>query len=1117
MQALDGRGPNPWLVFTLVCIPILIGSIDLTSIVVVLPQATLDLLGVKGLSRASQALWAVTAYLLAYTVSLAVVGRLSDTVSRKRIFIVCIVIFIIGCLWAGLATDLPLTLLRALPIWPDPDMLPLISLVIGRVIQAIGAGASVSVGMALVSDIFPPEHRAEPISLIGAIDSLGWVIGNLFAGVLLQVLPSWRWLFFINGAIAFLALIATVLILRRVETPATPGRFDWRGAALFAGALTALTIGIELLNKPETTTYIVLGVAALLLIVFVISQRRSRQGKTESQPLIDLKFIRQPEVAAALITNILIGFALILVVAGIPVMINLRAVFLRGEGLLTGALRAGIMLCALTIPLVGAVLIGEGRYRRVGVAIPVSLGLFLAGVGFLLTRTWGYSAENWIIALPLTLIGVGLGLTIGPLSLVVVEAADENARGLASSLVLTMRLLGMTFGTPIAAALTLNLANQWATEAASGLPWRYAAVARAMLVPPKTTEALILVMMIGAAACTFGLLFLYLPRAIQTIQARRLQIGAILNGVPILIVITFLVALIAFTESRANPATLSNSVAYQMPPNVEFYAGFSIQQLFLEQNWPPLDSSLSLVDSLVATPAPQVTATPGEPTVESTPDTPSQSPTEEPDTAPAEDSVTDTVIKRLFRPAVWNDEQYLAFCNVEGIPAEEAEWRCFNDALASWLGPQGGLGILPKTREDADFVFAFQATNRSSAISFLYGLARAFNVTPPVSLSPNVDVITLNPGTRDERRVAITDAYVLVGTPQAVDYTLNHGSQSLIDVPQFQSLNRELTGREFATVYVKSASFDSDIGLTLNSILGSGNTGNLFRSLNGFSSLFFPRTTDAPTIFGMALRLDGEMMRADVTANLPYSLNKLNAIPLPGVLISSTMQNAAIPAWMFANFNLAGLIRDVDIDQTVDSALSANPTAAQLADTFGVRTQLVQIGHNLQALFSHAHGQFGVTTNQKSGDGLFAVSMLDRADQPIARDLNTLIDSIRALPFVLGVQIADQQTELGRSVKININALAQTLPDGLTLLLTPENVLILSTGDVPDPAMIRTMRNLAVSTEAEGINENGTNDFLRALVRPAVADYPSVITLQGYIERQTVRFSVIIQPMQDAE
>jgi MFS family permease len=170
-----------WWLFFLICIPIFIGSVDLTAVIVVLPQAALDLLGPEGIGRADVALWVVTAYLLAYTISLVFAGRLSDIWGRKNVFLAVTAIFILGSLWSGAATDFPLQVLRLIPVLNTNSDLPLISLIIGRVVQAIGAGASVSVGMALVGDLYPPEQRTRLVSLIGGIDSLGWVAGNILA------------------------------------------------------------------------------------------------------------------------------------------------------------------------------------------------------------------------------------------------------------------------------------------------------------------------------------------------------------------------------------------------------------------------------------------------------------------------------------------------------------------------------------------------------------------------------------------------------------------------------------------------------------------------------------------------------------------------------------------------------------------------------------------------------------------------------------------------------------------------------------------------------------------------------------------------------------------------
>src|SRR5258708_7068444 len=154
-----------------------------------------------------------------------------------------------------------------------------------------------------------------------------------------------------------MALVAAFWALRHTRSDPAGGHFDVRGALIFASALISLTIGIEALNNGGISGYILLGASAALIVLFGWLQLRTHNA------LFDMAFIRQREIRAALITNLIVGFGLILMVAGVPLMINLRSLFLRGEGLLTGALRAGIMLSALTVPLIVAVLGGEGPHR----------------------------------------------------------------------------------------------------------------------------------------------------------------------------------------------------------------------------------------------------------------------------------------------------------------------------------------------------------------------------------------------------------------------------------------------------------------------------------------------------------------------------------------------------------------------------------------------------------------------------------------------------------------------------------------------------------------------------------------------------------------------------------
>ncbi len=1100
------RSVNPWFIFVLICIPIFIGSVDLTSIVVVLPQATLDLLGPKGLNKADQALWAVTAYLLAYTLSLAIVGRLSDVLPRKRVFLVCIAIFIVGSLWAGLATELPLTLLKALPIWPDPDVLPLISLVIGRVIQAIGAGASVSVGMALVSDIFPPDQRAEPISLIGALDSLGWVVGNLYAGVMLQILPSWRWIFLINAGVALVALILATFVLLRTETSRGAGRFDWRGALIFAATLTALTIGIEALKDPTPGTYLLIAACLLLAVLFI---------------------------------NLIVGFSLILMVAGVPLIINLRSVFLRGEGLLTGALRAGITLCALTVPLIVAVLVGESRYRRIGAAVPVALGLALATVGFVSAGFWTYTGPSYVIALPLALVGIGLGLTIGPLSLVVVDAAEASARGLASSLVLMMRLLGMTFGTPLAASLTIRLANDWASERVENMGPLHD-IARVMLIPPMATDALARVMLAGIAACAVGLLVFYLPRARRAVNQSGLGPGAVLHGSISLITVLVIVGALAVGDSYTTPTILHNAIAQQLPPNVTFYASINMQEIFLQNTQRPLNAVVNLLNSVPAsqppeanqpvTPSPatipdQATATsqpsepvqaltaaapanPGEQATTNQPATPDQSP-------PANESTsTDGIIKSLFRARKWTAESYRQFCS-DDLPPEQ--WpNCFAGSLLSWIGPQAAFALLPRTHPDYDYVFAFQVTNRNNAIQFLSNLATALGEPEPVEVGPNVRLLTINSGSPDEQRVAITAAYFLVGTPKAVQYTLNHGDLSLADQPDYQSITNRLPAADFATFYVKSSNFETDLQPALETLFNSSIITAMSRIIGQISPLAFTRNSTAPTLLGMALRIDEQQMMLDMVADLPFSLQKLNAAPVPGSLLNLVPKQAVM--WAATNLNIAGLVREISMADLLNliatngdrpdlRALLNNPLLERFVSAFW---------QAFQNVLTHARGPVMVMrlpgSSQQSW--MLLLPLADKENTKARTAVSTLKSQLSLLGGLSGtLAVETQPTQSGDVVTIRGKALGSALPTGFQFMLTTDNMLVITMGDTLTSLLPMLKGQGAAITEITDGLPGPLDRFVYVYADPSAEAEPVDLTalLGAQIKRQGFYLDLVLR------
>jgi hypothetical protein len=861
----------------------------------------------------------------------------------------------------------------------------------------------------------------------------------------------------------------------------------------------ALTLGIEFLSSPNAAAYVMMGGSIALFGVFIALQLRTRNA------LIDLRLVRQREVRAALITNLIVGFGLILVVAGVPLIINLRTVFLRGEGLLTGALRAGIMLCSLTFPLVVAVLVGEGRYRRIGIGIPVALGLIIATLGFLGATLWTYTAPGYVIALPLALIGIGLGLTIGPLSMVVVDAAEESARGLASSLVLMTRLLGMTLGTPLAASLTINLANTWASERVAPLAEGFREIARPMLIPPMATDALVLVMLLGAGACLVGLVGFYLPRAWQAIRRRSLGARAILGGTPALIVALIVVGGLAVLDSAVTPATLSNPIARNLPPNVEFYAGLNIQQAFLQNSKRPLDAVVNLLDSASAPPGGTQPPASGQ----------------NPPTASTE-SPLDNIIKALFHPRTWSAESYRAFCPTE-LPAWD--WpNCFNSGLLSWIGPRRRCRCPDTCR--IRYLFVFRATSRNNAIQFATNLATALGEKEPVELGPNIRMLTANAGTPDERRLAITDAYVMIGTAKAIDYTLNHGNLSLADQPDYQAITRQLPAQDFATFYIRSSNFETDLKPALDSLFRSQIIDSVSRIASRASPFFFTRTQAAPTLVGLSMRVDERRLSLSIVANFPFSLQKLNALPVPTRTLGMIPVTAS--AWAALNLNIAGIAREINIGDALGVLASESTDLRGVMANRLVQGFIMAFGQSLQSVLTHAQGQavfllMPGTAGTRGAQPALLLPLGDKDNTTAASAVSAIKGQLQTVSLMLlgALQIetrqwADNATEI---VTVRGKAIEPLFPGGFQYALTPDNVLILAAGDALNTVLpvVRPNNGARGGGQTQPVTPGlpdqpeQQSKFLYVYVEPSLPNDAASLRLDGEIRRQTLYVNVVLE------
>ena len=470
------------LILILVSFGVFVAADDLTVISTLLPQMIIDfeIPVPAGLDDAS---WIVSAYLIAYIGTMPFMGRVSDIYGRWKVYVACLGIFALGSIFVPLATNLP---------W----------LITFRAIQAIGGGAMVPVAMAIIGDVFPDERRPLAMGTLVAIDTAGWIFGPLYGAFLVRYL-DWRWQFYINVPASILAAIGAYLALKDLPQPKRKVSLDIPGALLFTSGLVALNMALSYSGgraatgpsfdfdaPPPATQFVLplLGLAVILLGIFAFLERRT------PQPLLDLRMLKRPNFAQACAINFLVGIALIIAMVNVPLFIN--TILPEGntvdEILRQAATRSGQVLAVMTGAMSAASLAGGWLCKRFGYRLPTVLGLLIVAGGFGLMGTWVSDMPYNLMALHLAIAGLGFGLVTSPLSTIAVDAVDETQRGVASGLVVILRLIGMSVG--------LSLLTAWGLQRFDQLSSGYTIAQLGDVITNLTAQVLTEIFLVSAGA-----------------------------------------------------------------------------------------------------------------------------------------------------------------------------------------------------------------------------------------------------------------------------------------------------------------------------------------------------------------------------------------------------------------------------------------------------------------------------------------------------------------------------------------------------------------------------------------------------------------------------------------
>lgn len=405
-------GPPALLVLTVVCLGVFVTALDQTVVVTALPSVMLDLnIGFTDLDQAS---WIITGYLLGYTAAMPLMGRLADVYGYPRVYQASLVIFSIGTALVAVSSSLE---------WA----------VGARVVQAIGGGATLPIGMAMASATLPRHRRGLALGLVIAAAEAGSMLGPAYGGAIIEML-SWRWIFWLNvpqSAILFLALA----LLRLPNQPQAGVKVDYLGGALLAATLVTLSLALSregLFTLASPTPFIIIAPGLTLLAGLVAIERRTYQ------PLLSPLLFRSRAFLTANATQLLEGIALIIAMVTVPLMADT----VMGKEPLTGAW----WLLRMT----GAILVGAvaGGYLLAIIGIrPVTIiGLLISAVGLFLVSTWKLDIDEPWLTLHLVAVGFGFGLNNAPIMTRALSSASVDYRGTVASLLTVSRMIGMALG-----------------------------------------------------------------------------------------------------------------------------------------------------------------------------------------------------------------------------------------------------------------------------------------------------------------------------------------------------------------------------------------------------------------------------------------------------------------------------------------------------------------------------------------------------------------------------------------------------------------------------------------------------------------------------------------------
>jgi EmrB/QacA subfamily drug resistance transporter len=417
MQRFVTPDNKKWWTLGAVSVGLFVIMLDNTVVNVALPamQSELDM-------TLSQLEWVVTGYALTFAAFMLTGGKLADLLGRRLIFMAGLAIFTGASLACGLA--------------PSGEFL-----IAARVVQGLGGALMNPATLSIITATFPARERGTAIGIWAGVSAMALAIGPLVGGLLTEHV-NWNWIFFINVPIGVAALFLIPVLIDESRDTSHEQRPDVPGLVTSGVGLFALTYAFIESNQYGWGSARIVGafvVAAVALVAFALLELKQRL------PMLDLSLFRNRTFAGANTAMLFVGLAMF----GTFFYVSLYMQNVLGYS----PVQAGASFLPMTLLIIVAAPQAGRLSDRVGSRWLVGGGMTLLSIMLLYYSRLGTHASFWEILPGLLLGGVGMGITMTPVTAAAMTSVPVDKAGVGSAVLNSMRQVGGSLGIAVMGAI----------------------------------------------------------------------------------------------------------------------------------------------------------------------------------------------------------------------------------------------------------------------------------------------------------------------------------------------------------------------------------------------------------------------------------------------------------------------------------------------------------------------------------------------------------------------------------------------------------------------------------------------------------------------------------------